>query len=190
MKQSHKNRKPISIKQDLKKRKLSDTPERINQNTSKLECYLALNRESTAAEYLSTVTDPKLRKSLTMYRLSEHSLASWRRPSQTDLDPQRRLTVHPLHTTWGGARAAPSNLLPAKTSGTNVKKKNKNKNPPIPAGWSMWTGVTTEGCPGDKNHHEAWAGERIQTKGSSPVPARFSCTTSLIIFKPLTAMFT
>ena len=29
----------------------------------------------TVAEYLTTVTDPKLRKALTMYRLSEHSLA-------------------------------------------------------------------------------------------------------------------
>ena len=42
---------------------------------SKLECYLALNREYTVAEYLSTVTDPKLRKTLTMYRLSDHHLA-------------------------------------------------------------------------------------------------------------------
>ena len=42
---------------------------------SKLECYLALNREYTVAEYLTTVTDPGLRKSLTMYRLSEQSLA-------------------------------------------------------------------------------------------------------------------
>ena len=42
---------------------------------SKLECCLALNREYTVAEYLTTVTDPKLRKVLTMYRLSEHSLA-------------------------------------------------------------------------------------------------------------------
>jgi hypothetical protein len=30
--------------------------------------YLALNREYTVAEYLTTVTDPKRRKSLTMYR--------------------------------------------------------------------------------------------------------------------------
>ena len=36
---------------------------------------MALHREYTAAEYLTTVTDPKLRKALTMYRLSEHSLA-------------------------------------------------------------------------------------------------------------------
>ena len=36
---------------------------------------MALNREYTVAEYLTTVTDPNLRKALTMYRLSEHSLA-------------------------------------------------------------------------------------------------------------------
>ena len=35
---------------------------------------LALNRKYTVTEYLSTVIDPKLRKSLRMYRLSEHSL--------------------------------------------------------------------------------------------------------------------
>ena len=36
---------------------------------------MALNREYTVAEYLTNVTDPNLRKALTMYRLSEHSLA-------------------------------------------------------------------------------------------------------------------
>ena len=36
---------------------------------------MALNREHTVAEYLTTVTDPKLRKALTMYSLREHSLA-------------------------------------------------------------------------------------------------------------------
>ena len=36
---------------------------------------MALNREYTVAEYLTTVTDPNLRKALTMYILSEHSLA-------------------------------------------------------------------------------------------------------------------
>ena len=48
---------------DLTKKKLS-----------KLECYLALNREYTVAETLTTVTDPNLRK-VTTYILSEHSLA-------------------------------------------------------------------------------------------------------------------
>jgi hypothetical protein len=36
---------------------------------------LSLNREYTVAEYLTTATDPKWRKSLTMYRLNEHCLA-------------------------------------------------------------------------------------------------------------------
>ena len=47
----------------------------LRKKTSKLECYLALNREYTVAEYLTTVTDPNLRNALTMYRLSENSLA-------------------------------------------------------------------------------------------------------------------
>ena len=42
---------------------------------SKLECYLALNRKYELAGYLSKVSDPKLRKVLSMYRLSEHSLS-------------------------------------------------------------------------------------------------------------------
>ena len=36
---------------------------------------MALNREYTVAEYQATETDPNLKKALTMYRLSEHSLA-------------------------------------------------------------------------------------------------------------------
>ena len=36
---------------------------------------MALNREYTMEEYLTTVTDTNLRNALTMYRLSEHSLA-------------------------------------------------------------------------------------------------------------------
>ena len=47
----------------------------LTKKQNKLECYLALNRENRVAEYLTTVTDPNLRKALTMYRLSEHSLA-------------------------------------------------------------------------------------------------------------------
>ena len=43
----------------------------LTKKQSKLECYLALNREYTVAEYLTTVTDPNLRTALTMYRLSE-----------------------------------------------------------------------------------------------------------------------
>ena len=49
--------------------------ELTNKKQSKLECYLALNREYTVAEYLTNVTDPNLRKALIVYRLSEHSLA-------------------------------------------------------------------------------------------------------------------
>ena len=42
---------------------------------SKFQCYSDLNRQYTLAEYLTTMTDKKLRKTLTMYRLSDHSLA-------------------------------------------------------------------------------------------------------------------
>ena len=42
---------------------------------SKLQCYLALNRQYSMADYLSSVTDLRLRKTLTMYKLSDHSLA-------------------------------------------------------------------------------------------------------------------
>ena len=47
----------------------------LPKKLSKLECYLALKRPYTVAENLTTVTEPNLRKALTMYRLSEHSLA-------------------------------------------------------------------------------------------------------------------
>ena len=60
---------------------------------SKLECYLALNREYTVAEYMTTVTDPKLKKALTMYRLNEHSLTIEKgRRSQTWLSREERLS--------------------------------------------------------------------------------------------------
>ena len=68
---------------------------------SKLECYLALNREYTVAEYLTTVTDPKLRNALTMYRLSEHSLAIEKgHRRQTWLSRPDRLCTLP--TKWVG----------------------------------------------------------------------------------------
>jgi hypothetical protein len=60
-----------------------------------LECYLALNREYTVAEHLTTKTDPNLRKALTMYRLSEHSLAIEKgRRGQTWLSGVDRLCAH------------------------------------------------------------------------------------------------
>ena len=47
----------------------------ITRSNHKLETYLTLNRQYTVAEYPTTVTDKNLRKTLTMYRLSGHSLA-------------------------------------------------------------------------------------------------------------------
>ena len=56
---------------------------------------MALNRKYTVAEYLSTVTDQNLRKALTMYRLSEHSLAIEKgRRRQTWLSREDRLCAH------------------------------------------------------------------------------------------------
>jgi hypothetical protein len=52
-----------------------DTLERINKKTEQTRMLFGPNREYTVAEYLSTVTDPNVRKALTMYRLSEYSLA-------------------------------------------------------------------------------------------------------------------
>ena len=62
---------------------------------NKLECYLALSSDYTVAKYLTTVTDHKLRKSLTMYRFSEHSLAiERRRHRQTWLSREDRICLH------------------------------------------------------------------------------------------------
>ncbi len=62
---------------------------------SKLECYLALNREYELAGYLSTVSDPKLRKVLSMYRLSQHNLSiETGRHRQTWLPKEDRLCPH------------------------------------------------------------------------------------------------
>ena len=56
---------------------------------------LSLNREYTVAECLTTVTDTNLRKALTMYRLSEHSLAIEKgRCRQPWLSREDRLCAH------------------------------------------------------------------------------------------------
>ena len=65
------------------------------ENQSKLECYLALNREYTVAGYLNTVTDPKLRRCLTRYRLSDHRLAiETGRYKQNQLPREDRICPH------------------------------------------------------------------------------------------------
>ncbi len=65
------------------------------KNQHKLECYSALNREYTMASYLSTVTDVKIRKTLTMYRLSKHSLAVEKgRSRQIWLSREERICSH------------------------------------------------------------------------------------------------
>jgi len=58
------------------------------------------------AGYLSTVSDPKLRKVLSMYRLSEHSLR------QAGLAAEERATVPSLHREPSGDRACLFDILP------------------------------------------------------------------------------
>src|SRR4029434_442695 len=62
---------------------------------SKMQFYLALNRNYTLAPYLTLVTDKNLRTTLTKYRLSEHSLAiEVGRHRQTWLPKENRLCPH------------------------------------------------------------------------------------------------
>jgi hypothetical protein len=67
----------------------------FTKKRSKLECYVTPNREYTVAEYQTTVTEPKVSTFLTMYRLSEHSLAIEKgRRRQTWLSREDRLCAH------------------------------------------------------------------------------------------------
>ena len=91
------DKKPTGLNKIIKQQKESYLPhwKEATQKQSKLKCYLALNREYTVAEYLSTVTDPKQRKILTRYRLSEHSLAIEKgRHRQTWIPREDRLCTH------------------------------------------------------------------------------------------------
>ncbi|MGH0192693.1 UNVERIFIED_CONTAM: hypothetical protein FKN15_021413 [Acipenser sinensis] len=65
------------------------------KSQNKLDCYRALKRDYTLAEYLSTVRDTKQRQILTKYRLSDHSLAIEKgRHRQTWLPKEERLCGH------------------------------------------------------------------------------------------------
>ena len=60
-----------------------------------MQIYLALNRQYTLANYLTMVTDKNRRKTLTKYRLSEHSLVIEKgRHSKTWLPVEERLCNH------------------------------------------------------------------------------------------------
>ena len=65
----------------------------ITCSQHQLETYLTLNRQYTVAEYLTTVTDINQRKTLTMYRLSDHSLAIEKGQTLSDLAAQRGQAV-------------------------------------------------------------------------------------------------
>ncbi len=57
-----------------------------------MQCYSALKREYSMAEYLYTVSDKKLRSKLTRYRLSGHKLMiETGRHRKTWLPPEQRL---------------------------------------------------------------------------------------------------
>ncbi|KAE8297668.1 hypothetical protein D5F01_LYC04306 [Larimichthys crocea] len=61
---------------------------------SKLQCYSALNRQCPMADYLSCVTDPRLRKTLAMYKLSNSLAVETGRHRQTWLPREDRLCTH------------------------------------------------------------------------------------------------
>ncbi len=68
------------------------------EKQSKLERYLALNRYYTTAEYLSTVKDCKLRRQMTRYRLSGHTLTiETGRYRQHWLPRESRICPHCTH---------------------------------------------------------------------------------------------
>ncbi len=70
------------------------------QQQSKMQCYLSLNREYSMAEYLFTVSDKKLRSTLTRYRLSGHKLMIETGRHRQHGCPQSRDCVHTV--TWIG----------------------------------------------------------------------------------------
>ena len=74
------------------KEKYRDHWAKLTKSQNKLETYVSLNRQYTVANYLTTVSDKKLRKTLTKYRLSEHNLAvEVGRHRQTWLPREERL---------------------------------------------------------------------------------------------------
>ncbi len=85
--------RPNQIIKTLKENYLTYWNE-TTEKQSKLECYLALSRDYTTAEYLSTVKDTKLRRQMTRYRLSGHTLTI----EIADIDstgcPERAASVH------------------------------------------------------------------------------------------------
>ena len=65
------------------------------QSQNKLNCYWALNREYTQAEYLFSVRDTKQRRILTKYKLSDHTLAIERgRYKKSWLPKEERICGH------------------------------------------------------------------------------------------------
>ena len=74
------------------KEKYRDHWAKLTKSQNKLETYVSLNRQYTVANYLTTVSDKKMRKTLTKYRLSEHNLAvEVGRHRQTWLPREERL---------------------------------------------------------------------------------------------------
>ncbi len=60
-----------------------------------MQCHLSIKREYSMAEYLYTVSDKKLKSTLTRYRLSGHKLMiETGRHRKTWLPPEQRLCSH------------------------------------------------------------------------------------------------
>ncbi|KAK0155440.1 hypothetical protein N1851_002168 [Merluccius polli] len=78
-------------------------------------------RGYTVAEYLRTVTDAKLRKSLTMYRLSEHSVAT-EKPPQADLAPKRDYVTESERVPVGYRRPLDTRPKPDGTRGVGSRR--------------------------------------------------------------------
>ncbi len=82
------------------------------QQQSKMQCYLSLKREYSMAEYLYTVSDKKLRSTLTRYRLSGHKLMiETGRHRQTWLPPEQRLCSHCDLNQMENRTALPNRML-------------------------------------------------------------------------------
>ena len=81
--------------QPLKIRNYIDYWTELIQYQNKMETYVALNSQYTVAAYLTTVSDTKLRRTLTKYRLSDHNLAvEVGQHRQTWLPREERLCSH------------------------------------------------------------------------------------------------
>ena len=99
----------------------------LTKSQNKIETYVTLNREYTVATYLTTVSDRKLRKTLSKHRLSEHNVAVEEGRHRQTCCPERRgclLTVK--------QRAALNSLQPISKYYRPIFCKNNQNIPRVP----------------------------------------------------------